>query len=188
MRLYNGRGGCGHWHHTGGRGGGETGGHLAGAGLKRRLRCWLSPLPLCWRLLSHWQIETGPQQECRASVSYPSSQGASYPADWFLSLLGLCPRWRSAIRSEMNHSPFRSQPPPLRQQGSWVENPSDKVPSRQVSEYDAFPICWVLLHGTVGTLQPAQGGQQRMSWVSGGWRAGEPSQDRAEHGELTFLH
>lgn len=58
-----------------------------------------------------------------------------------------------SICSEMNHSLLKPTTPKETEQGSWVENPSDKVPSRQVSEYDAFAICWVLLHGTVGTLQ-----------------------------------
>lgn len=78
------------------------------------------------------------------------------------------------------------QAPPVRQiKAHGWKTPLHKVPSGQESEYDTFPICWVLLHGTVGTLQPAKGGKAR---TSQGWSAGVQDQDGTEHWELTFLH
>jgi hypothetical protein len=50
------------------------------------------------------------------------------------------------------------------------------VPSKQESEYDAFPISWVLLHGAVGTLQPAKEGKPSLPQEQ---PAGEPGQDEA---------
>lgn len=52
----------------------------------------------------------------------------------------------------LNHSPLKPTTPTKTHHGSWAKTAFNKVPSRQESEYDAFPICWVLLHGTVGTL------------------------------------
>lgn len=73
---------------------------------------------------------------------------------WPLPMVALSHLLLSEPQSEVSHA-HRDRPQ--------VGNPSDKVHPEQVSEYDAFPICWVLLHGTVGTLQPAKGGEQKMS-------------------------
>lgn len=125
-----------------------------GAGLKRSVL-----MAKCFASLWAATEVTGPEKQgnCRsaeASVFLSFRPRSRLPStDEFISLLGLCPQWRSASCLEMNHSPLKPATPTGTEQGSWVESPSDKVPSRQVSEYDAFPIGWVLLHGAVGTLQ-----------------------------------
>lgn len=60
-----------------------------------------------------------------------------------------------------------------------MEAPSGK--SSLPSEYDTFPICWILFHGTVGTLQPARKGKEEHG------RAGQESQARMEPGRENLL-
>lgn len=53
--------------------------------------------------------------------------------------------------------------------------------SGQESEYDAFPVSWILLHGTVGTLEPVTGGEPG---TPQGWPAGTPGQEGGATGNL----